>query len=40
MKKINVGAGYDWFEKGWETLDNAPLNGLKKKKWQHFVLEP
>lgn len=36
MKKINVGAGYDWFEEGWETLDNAPLNGLKKKKWQHF----
>ena len=31
MKKLNVGAGYMWFEDGWETLDNSPLRSIKKK---------
>ena len=34
-KKLNVGAGFSWYEKGWETLDNAPNHDFKKK-WQHF----
>ena len=31
MKKLNIGAGYSWYEDGWETLDNAPLQKVKKK---------
>ena len=30
-KKLNVGAGFSWYEKGWETLDNAPNHDFKKK---------
>lgn len=33
IKKINIGAGLDWKESGWETLDNIPGNYLKH---QHF----
>ena len=33
MKKINIGAGLDWMEDGWETLDNVPGKYLKH---QHF----
>ena len=24
MRKINIGAGPNWYEDGWEVLDNAP----------------
>ena len=36
MKKLNIGAGFSWYEDGWETLDNAPLKKKKKKYWQHY----
>ncbi len=36
MKKLNIGAGFLWYEDGWETLDNAPLKKKKKKYWQHY----
>ena len=36
MKKINIGAGYSWYEDGWETLDNSPLKKVKKEYWQHY----
>ena len=36
MKKLNVGAGYMWFEDGWETLDNSPLRSIKKESFQHY----
>ena len=34
MKKINIGAGNLWKSKGWETLDNAPVD--YNYNWQHF----
>lgn len=33
IKKINIGAGLDWMEDGWETLDNVPGKYLEH---QHF----
>ena len=36
MKILNIGAGYSWYEDGWETLDNAPHQKVKKESWQHY----
>ena len=33
MRKINIGAGPNWFHEGWEVLDNAP--GDYSETWKH-----
>ena len=33
MRKINIGAGPNWYEDGWEVLDNAP--GKYNEKWNN-----
>ena len=35
MNKINIGAGYNWYCEGWETLDNAPIS-KKLLKYQNY----
>lgn len=34
MKKINIGAGFEWFYDGWESLDNVPVKYTKTQ--QHI----
>jgi predicted SAM-dependent methyltransferase len=33
MHKINIGAGSNWYEEGWELLDNG--SGRYNEPWKH-----